>query len=139
MSKSTQRIAHCYFCGRGYGSCVCRWDWGTSEETARFGFEFEGFVITKPNVCETGFYFVDPEEYYGESYLQWMRDRAALVARIRVRCAHVFHMSSDARFFEADYQEHESPDYALLRIFYQESIAAPTLSESAVIDTLIVG
>jgi hypothetical protein len=132
-------IERCYFCARKYGSCVCRWDWGTSEEAARFGFESRGIVITSPNVSETGFDFVNPEEYYGEPYLQWMRDRSALVARIRVRCAAAFRMHSDARFFEADYLEHETPDSALLRLFYQESIASPTLSESAVIDTLIFG
>lgn len=63
-------VNNCCYCSEEYDACEC--------EPFEEGFEFEGFTILEPNVDVSGDYLVDPEVYYGEAYVEWLKSRAVL-------------------------------------------------------------
>jgi hypothetical protein len=90
---------------------------------------------------------VDPVRYYGSAYTEWVRrenppltrERAALITRIRTRCAAEFGGSPERPFFEHDrHTPAESIDCMLVRLFTQEQTLTGD-SDDRVIDTLIHG
>jgi hypothetical protein len=63
----------CVFCGARWGKCSCKFD-------PHGGFLWRGSMITEPCVSECGRFFVDPEAYYGATFVVW-RDRRARALR----------------------------------------------------------
>lgn len=61
-----KELEHCFFCHNKWGKCTCL---PLSE-----GFTHNGTTITEPNVTECGRFYIDPFEYYGDSYKNWILD-----------------------------------------------------------------
>ena len=60
-----QALEKCYFCKSTWGKCQCK--------ALPDGFEHDGTHITEPNVTECGRFFVDPFEYYGVDYTNYLK------------------------------------------------------------------
>lgn len=56
----------CYKCEASWGSCHC------PDVVEELGFEWNGMLIVNPVVSECGRFFVEPELYYGEAYIEWL-------------------------------------------------------------------
>lgn len=63
----------CYFCDRGWGSCVCTWP--DPEAPNAEGFDHHGMWITRPNVSACARFFVIPTTYYGAAFKEWAARR----------------------------------------------------------------
>ena len=56
----------CHKCGSTKPPCGCK----PLEE----GFMWSGTKITRPNLCHNGIWFVNPCKYYGDAYINHVRD-----------------------------------------------------------------
>lgn len=59
----------CYFCDSVWGKCKC----DKPEPDNEIGFDWHEFWIVDPSLDVTRRYFVDPNVYYGEAYVNFTR------------------------------------------------------------------
>lgn len=68
----------CFFCGMGWGACVCEFasdrtgadDLGDLPDDV-VSFTYAGTQIVSPNIDSTSRFFVDPYAYYGQVFVDW--------------------------------------------------------------------
>jgi hypothetical protein len=58
----------CFIANHAWGECTCK-----NEVVEGQGFVFEGTDIVDPTISTCGRFFVEPEIYYGETYINWRK------------------------------------------------------------------